>query len=547
LLTACALQIQGEVFLGLVKAADRNLSPAQVRLTSPKGHQKDPVDQKFVGLIRILKPRSGGHCPLAFSPDGKTLATCADYCQICIWDSATGEEKRRLRAEQDSGPKVYGLAFSPDGKVLASGHSSHQDKLAVRLWAVESGKVMRDLKVPEGAVGTVAFSPDGKILAGVASDKVYLWAAATGKELHRLERGYPCSSGYGLPGLAFSPDGRAVAAGSGNQVTVWDAVTGKTLRQVNGKGYFFAFTPDGQTLIAGGAIQIPRVPLVYNEHDPIYPIFYFWDLTTGTERRCLLSQIEGWFTSLVLSPDGRTLITGGPGPWVRLWEVGTGKERRRLGPHESYRFTLALAPDGRKLATSDWSNEVRLWDIEVPLAGKESLPRKPSAKDLEAQWTELGSDNAFKGYEAICTLMQWPEATIGFLRDRLQELPMPDPKRIPRVIKDLDSDRYEVRQAALKELERMPDLAEPALRRALADKPSLEARRRIEEFLEKYNGFVRSPQRLQAIRALETLERIGTAEAQEALKKLAAGTPSILTQEARRALERLAKRPATVP
>src|SRR5207253_5808114 len=109
-------------------------------------------------------------------------------------------------------------------------------------------------------------------------------------------------------------------------------------------------------------------------------------------------------------------------------------------------------------------------------------------------------------------------------------------------IKDLGNDRYSARQQAAEELEKLRDLVEPNLTRALTDSPVLEIRRRIEQLLEKLHGPVSSPQLLQGLRAIEALEYIGTSDARQLLEPLARGAPGArLTREANESIERLKK------
>jgi hypothetical protein len=114
---------------------------------------------------------------------------------------------------------------------------------------------------------------------------------------------------------------------------------------------------------------------------------------------------------------------------------------------------------------------------------------------------------------------------------------------LSRWIADLESERFSVREKATRALEELADLAAPALRKMLAQL-SPEGRRRAEQLLEKLTGPIPPGERLQALRAIEVLEHIGT-EARQILKSLATGTPEArLTQEAKASLERLAKRSA---
>jgi hypothetical protein len=117
----------------------------------------------------------------------------------------------------------------------------------------------------------------------------------------------------------------------------------------------------------------------------------------------------------------------------------------------------------------------------------------------------------------------------------------PDLKRLSLLIADLDSDEFAVREKAQKELERIGEYAMPALRKALESKPSVEARRRIESVLKKPRTL--APETVQALRAVEELENIGTPDARQLLEALAEGAPEAsLTLNAKASLERLAQK-----
>jgi HEAT repeat protein len=127
------------------------------------------------------------------------------------------------------------------------------------------------------------------------------------------------------------------------------------------------------------------------------------------------------------------------------------------------------------------------------------------------------------------------------LRKHVKAAPPSDVKRLGQLIADLDNDEFAVRERAQRQLEGMGEDAAPALRKALAGKPALEVRRRIESILMKARTL--SPATLQVVRAVEVLENIGTLEARELLKSLADGVPeAVLTQEAKASLERLAEK-----
>jgi RNA polymerase sigma factor (sigma-70 family) len=176
------------------------------------------------------------------------------------------------------------------------------------------------------------------------------------------------------------------------------------------------------------------------------------------------------------------------------------------------------------------------------IAGRKLPPRDLSAKELGELWGELNGDNSFRAAQVIQTLSAAPKQTVAFLDKQLKPVAEPDHERIARLIADLDSEQFAVRQKASAELEKFGDLAEPALRKKLsAELPSLEVRRRMERLLERLNDDPTADQ-LRVRRALQALEAIGTPEAQTVLDKLARGAEGDRqSREAAAALARLAR------
>jgi hypothetical protein len=160
---------------------------------------------------------------------------------------------------------------------------------------------------------------------------------------------------------------------------------------------------------------------------------------------------------------------------------------------------------------------------------------------LEALWADLGSADARQGFRALRALAAAPKPAVALLRDKLSAMPQVDPQRLVRLLEELDDDRFAVRERATAELERLGCEAEPALHKKLAERPSMETRRRIAAILTKLQRAVPGSS-LRLLRGLEALEGIGTPEARRALEKLAAGPADAwLTQQAKASLARLAK------
>jgi hypothetical protein len=157
-----------------------------------------------------------------------------------------------------------------------------------------------------------------------------------------------------------------------------------------------------------------------------------------------------------------------------------------------------------------------------------------------ALWEDLAAKDAAKAYRARCRLIAAPEDALALLRRRLKPIEGMDDKSIQRLIDELDGDEFAVREKATKELRKLGALAEPACRKALVSRPTLEMRRRLEYLLEDLTSWRPSPEILRQLRAIEVLERIGTAEAQKLLESLVGGAAGAwLSQEAQAAVERL--------
>jgi hypothetical protein len=143
--------------------------------------------------------------------------------------------------------------------------------------------------------------------------------------------------------------------------------------------------------------------------------------------------------------------------------------------------------------------------------------------------------------------MTAPDRAVPFLKAKL-EAALPQSKRLNQLLTDLDSDRFGVRQKATTELAKLGVLAEPALRKVLAEKPTLEVRHRVEKILKIIAGDIPLPAAVRILRAVEVLEYINTPDARQALQSLGKGEPaSLLAQEAKASLQRLAKRPVVTP
>jgi Tol biopolymer transport system component len=317
--------------------------------TGPRQRSRPPSDTAAAVFPRLAHTLTGhlvGYVnywvsSVAFSPDGRLLASGGSDRTVRLWDPATGKHRRTLKGHTNI---VYAVAFSPDGQLLAS---SGRDK-TVRLWEPTTGKRWRTLKGHTGYVDAVAFSPDGRLLAssGGGDCTVRLWDPATGEHRRTL------TGHTGVAwAVAFSPDGRLLASSGGGDCTVrlWDPATGKQQRTLTGHTNIVsavAFSPDGQLLASSSKDRTVRL----------------WDPATGKHRRTLTGHAEV-VRAVAFSPDGQLLASSGGDRTVRLWDPATGKQRHALIGHTGHVCAVAFSPDGRLLASCGDDKTVRLWDL----------------------------------------------------------------------------------------------------------------------------------------------------------------------------------------
>jgi glucose/arabinose dehydrogenase len=482
----------------------------------PANGLKGPATAKPLPIILRLSHSSPVYA-LAYSPDGKTLATGTGAGLIQLWDAHSGLELRRLQGHREA---VRSLTFSPDGKFLAS---SSLDR-SVRLWDPGTGTVVRALGPFQRAAMRVAISPDSKSLAvGELVEHLTLWDVATAKELRRLPK-----QGW-ISIVAFSPDGKLIATGGeNNTIALYDAASGRplpTFEAPEGDSVFWsaAFSSDGKSL--AGARRDGRV--------------FLWDAVTGKNRRKFQGGISDPYC-MSYALDGRMLALGYTDNAVGLWEVGTGQPRCWLEGHGHWVTACAFAPDGQTLASAGDDQQVLLWD----LTGRRGGPSEPGTHSLPELWSALALPEAARPYRAMLTLVAEAPRSVPFLAERLRLVAPVDAQQIPQLLKDLDNSRFRVRQKATLALEKLGELAEPALLEVLHNKPSLESRQRIVQLLGKLENRVPPPEQLQVLRALEVLELCDAPGARQSLEELAKGPPgSWPSIEAKACLGRLARRP----
>ncbi|MCP4701500.1 MAG: AAA family ATPase [Gammaproteobacteria bacterium] len=296
--------------------------------------------ENMAALMESLSRPKGAILAVAFSPDGKTLATGSTDKNARLWDTASGYELRALKGHTDY---ILSVAFSPDGKTLATGSEDN----SARLWNMSDGRELHILKGHTSKVWSVAFSPYGKTLATGSKDtSARLWDTSSGRELHTF-KGHT----HSVNSVAFSPDGKTLATGSSdNTARLWDISGGREFRVLKGHTGWVnsvAFSPDGNILATGSSDNSARL----------------WDTSDRRELHTLKGHADiVW--SVAFSPDGKTLATGSSDNSAWLWDTSGGREFNTIKGHAGKVWSVAFSPDGKTLATGSSDNTVGLRDTK---------------------------------------------------------------------------------------------------------------------------------------------------------------------------------------
>jgi WD40 repeat protein len=292
----------------------------------------------------VLRLRRAG--ALAFSPDGRYLAMSGEE-DIAIVSLSDGKALRILRGHKNI---ITCLAFSHDGKLLASASVDR----TIALWNPSLGQVLRTMTRHTDTVNAVLFSEDDRQLFSVGNDRaIRVWQVADGREMRHITGDLP-GPAYKI---AVSSDGQLVATILGAEIKLLDLRDGHVVRTLTVQGGSVtdvAFSPKEQLLAASLCTSFS------SEFECLQGEIRLWNVADGQVVRVWGKEHKAPITEIEFSPDGQMLVSIDVQSQARLWRVSTGEEVWKL---EDVRAPAAFSPDGKVLALNG-SDGVTLWSLE---------------------------------------------------------------------------------------------------------------------------------------------------------------------------------------
>lgn len=294
---------------------------------------------------------------LVWSPKGDVIYACSDGDGIQGWQASDGKRVQHFPQEQQT--PIHCLTISADGNLLAAGGTSFAQprRSFVFVWDLKASRKKHHVGVQ--GVSSLSFSADSKLLAIGEARAMRLLNVVSGEFEAELQPLMHASA------IAFSPDGKHLAAADAfgrPRLHLWDVATRQHLRQIGGKNWGtrrLLFSPDSSRLLSVGA------------RGEVQPPGNLWEVSTGKLLRAFFDG-PNTIDRAAFSPDGKVIATaGGAGARitgeraVRLWDTGTGREIFPVQRHRGEISSIAISPDGGTLATASWDETVQLWNMKT--------------------------------------------------------------------------------------------------------------------------------------------------------------------------------------
>ena len=333
-------------WLYALKAESLELPEKKVAIRPSIFGELSLTGSQWISPQKFALRNTGQISALAYSPNGKILATSGKNYSVQLWNADNGERLQMLHGHVGN---VIAIAYTPDGGVLAS---ASMDK-TIRLWNISNGKLLAVLKGHKSEVSSLAFGPKGRMLASGSWDKtIRIWDIKTGKETKIIHK-----HDSEVSALIYNLQGNMLVSGHwDNTIRLWDINGEKEVQVLNearrGDGttesiLALTYIKDENVIVSGG--KTARL----------------WDIKSGKElKEFKIEKYNIAVGALAFNPNDNVLAISTLSGNLELWDIEKGERFKILRRHKSSVYGLAYSPDGKVLTSGSWGNTIRFWNIE---------------------------------------------------------------------------------------------------------------------------------------------------------------------------------------
>lgn len=510
-------------------------------------------------------PEISERARLALAPEAAFAAATDENGGILVWDPRTG-----MGPEEDRLPSLFNPAFAADGKTVWCNTAQGN----IHAFEATSGKQTKVIDLPIEEDAFIAWDCRTRraiALKGSGEEDIELQVidVDTNRVIHKFLTRINANNRLGYPLLSFcATDETRIAVFDVGSVSVVNVITGKTIRTLKVDSTDELQPPHGAISPDGRLIAVNSQPLSLWEistgkkrfelntllradgvvFSPDGRSLASWDsqgnvvavdarLGTTIRRVQVSAGADVAVRTVAFSPDGKRLAAGDYDGYITVWDLASGHVLASFDRHEGVVTGLAFSPDGTTLASTSQDGTVLIWEVTNKLPRK---PDDPTVGGLEEAFRLLASPEAGSAQRAMEYFYRRPAETIRFCNEKFPVPTATPPDKISKLISDLDSEDFPVRQAAVKDLEAIGGEATTALRKVADNSSNPEARKLASEVLTRYDSVTPRAEDLTLLRVMELLENIGTPEAKAVLAKWAAGPAGHrMTVEASAAIARM--------